>query len=75
MSKVYCRPMSLSKLIRHMQHPERRGKIAVVIGTITDDVRIYKIPKLTVCNSGFPVSWFLSVEYDAESCNNHSLWY
>ena len=24
------------------------GKIAVVVGTITDDLRIYEIPKMTV---------------------------
>ncbi|WP_411026470.1 hypothetical protein, partial [Salmonella sp. s54395] len=49
MSRAYCRPMSLAKLIRHMRHPERRGKFAVIIGTITDDVRIFNIPKLKIC--------------------------
>ncbi|WP_187787995.1 hypothetical protein, partial [Salmonella sp. S146_54837] len=49
MSRAYCRPVSLARLIRHMQHPERRAKIAVVIGTITDDLRIYKIPKVKIC--------------------------
>ena len=32
-----------------MSKKERQGKIAVVIGTITDDVRLYSVPKLSVC--------------------------
>lgn len=27
----------------------RENKIAVVVGSITDDVRLYDVPKLTVC--------------------------
>ena len=33
---------------RHMKKPGREGKIAVCVGTVTDDVRIYKLPKLKV---------------------------
>jgi large subunit ribosomal protein L18e len=32
-----------------MSKKDREGKIAVVIGTITDDLRMYSVPKLTVC--------------------------
>ena len=32
-----------------MQRPGRQGKIAVVIGSITDDTRLFNVPKLTVC--------------------------
>ena len=32
-----------------MKKKERDGKTAVVVGTVTDDLRIYKIPKLRVC--------------------------
>ena len=31
-----------------MKKPDRDGKTAVVVGTITDDVRILKIPKMKV---------------------------
>jgi len=31
-----------------MKKPGRDNKIAVVVGTITDDARIYEIPKLKV---------------------------
>ena len=32
-----------------MSKPERDGKIAVVVGSITNDVREFDLPKLTVC--------------------------
>merc|ERR1711935_1279750 len=40
-------PLSLSKLAKSMESKD--GKIAVVVGTITDDKRIYEIPKISVC--------------------------
>ncbi|KAI9224855.1 60S ribosomal protein L18-B [Blastocladiella britannica] len=45
-SKIYKPPVSLSKLTTHMKG--REDKIAVVVGPITDDVRVHDIPKLTV---------------------------
>lgn len=32
-----------------MKNPQREKLIAVVVGTITDDQRIFEVPKLTVC--------------------------
>lgn len=32
-----------------MKKPGREGLTAVVVGTVTDDSRIFEIPKLTVC--------------------------
>uniref|UniRef100_A0A3B3SK77 Myosin, heavy chain 14, non-muscle n=1 Tax=Paramormyrops kingsleyae TaxID=1676925 RepID=A0A3B3SK77_9TELE len=49
MSKTNRPPLSLSRLIRKMKLPGRDNKTAVVVGTITDDVRIQDIPKLKVC--------------------------
>lgn len=40
-------PISLSKLSKHMT--KRPDSTAVVIGTITDDKRLLKVPKLSVC--------------------------
>merc|ERR1712060_563183 len=40
-------PLSLSKLASSMANKE--GKIAVVVGTVTDDKRLYDVPKVTVC--------------------------
>ena len=40
-------PLSLSKLIKNMQGKDE--KIACVVGPVTDDKRVYDVPKLTVC--------------------------
>ncbi|KAA0703020.1 60S ribosomal protein L18 [Triplophysa tibetana] len=49
MSKTNRPPLALSRLIRKMKLPGRENLTAVVVGTITDDVRILNIPKLKVC--------------------------
>ncbi|PPD91958.1 hypothetical protein GOBAR_DD11106 [Gossypium barbadense] len=46
MSKVNKPPLSLSRLIQYMKGKE--DKIAVVVGTVTDDIRVYEVPALTV---------------------------
>lgn len=46
MSKINRPPLSLSKLIEFMKGKE--DKIAVLVGTITDDVRVMEVPKLRV---------------------------
>ena len=47
MSKTNRPPLSLSKLAKFMKGKE--GKVACVVGTIKDDVRMFEVPKLTVC--------------------------
>ncbi|MBA0708915.1 hypothetical protein Golax_023994, partial [Gossypium laxum] len=44
MSKVNKPPLSLSRLIEFMKGKE--DKIAVVVGTVTDDIRVYEVPAL-----------------------------
>ncbi|MBA0553709.1 hypothetical protein Golob_012861, partial [Gossypium lobatum] len=46
MSKVNKPPLSLSRLIEFMKGKE--DKIAVVVGTVTDDIRVYEVPALKV---------------------------
>ncbi|KAG6748449.1 hypothetical protein POTOM_048370 [Populus tomentosa] len=46
MSKTNKPPLALSRLITYMKGKE--GKIAVVVGTITDDIRVYEVPALKV---------------------------
>ncbi|KAH9786510.1 60S ribosomal protein L18-3 [Citrus sinensis] len=46
MSKVNKPPMSLSRLTKFMKGKE--DKIAVVVGTVTDDIRVYEVPALKV---------------------------
>uniref|UniRef100_A0A8C6AIT8 Ribosomal protein L18 n=1 Tax=Monodon monoceros TaxID=40151 RepID=A0A8C6AIT8_MONMO len=46
MSRSNRPPLSLSRMIRKMKLPGREGKTAVVVGTVTDDVRVQEVPKL-----------------------------
>merc|ERR1711862_611288 len=47
MSRRNKPPLSMSKLIKNMGSKE--GKIAVVVGAVTDDKRVFDVPKLSVC--------------------------
>merc|ERR1711970_1015224 len=49
MSRANRQPLSVARLVRKMKYDGREGKTAVVIGTVTDDLRIFTLPKLTVC--------------------------
>lgn len=49
MSKINRPPISLAKVVRLMKKPGREGLTAVVVGTVTDDKRIWDIPKLSIC--------------------------
>lgn len=49
MSKINRPPISLSKVVRLMKKPGREGLTAVIVGTVTDDSRIFEIPKLSIC--------------------------
>lgn len=46
MSKINRAPLSLSKLAKFMEGKD--GKLAVLVGTITDDVRMLEVPKMRV---------------------------
>jgi large subunit ribosomal protein L18e len=56
MSKINKPPISLGRVVRLMKSPQRAHLIAVVVGTITDDQRIFEVPKLTVSNCVFIIS-------------------
>eukprot|EP00347_Sterkiella_histriomuscorum_P008208 403345963 len=45
-SRINRPPVSLSRLVRHLG--ANQGRIAVVVGTVTDDQRLLEVPKLTV---------------------------
>lgn len=47
MSKINRAPLSLSKLVKFMEGKD--GKVAVLVGTVTDDVRLLEVPKLRLC--------------------------
>ncbi|CAN8265303.1 unnamed protein product [Cochlearia groenlandica] len=46
MSKVNKAPLSLSRLVTFMKGKD--GKIAVLVGTVTDDLRVHEIPAMKV---------------------------
>lgn len=46
-SKVNKPPISVSKIARYMTKQD--GKTAVVVGTVTDDIRLTELPALKVC--------------------------
>ncbi|RNA14966.1 60S ribosomal L18 [Brachionus plicatilis] len=48
MSKTNRPPVSMARLVRKMSQKDRQGKTAVVVGTITNDVRLFEVPKLSV---------------------------
>jgi len=47
MSRRNKPPLSLSKLAKFMENKD--GKIACVVGCVTDDKRLLDVPKVTVC--------------------------
>ena len=50
MSRINRPPLSVSRLAKNMAKGGRDGKTAVVVGTITDDVRMFKVPKIKVAS-------------------------
>ncbi|MCL4131789.1 UNVERIFIED_CONTAM: hypothetical protein GTU68_016257 [Idotea baltica] len=49
MSRIHRPPISLRRVKYLMRKPGRSSKICVVVGSVTDDVRLLKVPKLTLC--------------------------
>merc|ERR1712001_130399 len=49
MSKINRPPLSIARLARNMKKAGNADEIAVCVGTITNDIRIFDIPKMTVC--------------------------
>ena len=46
----YKASLVLANTMCFTQHiPSQEDKIAVIVGTVTDDVRVYEVPKLRVC--------------------------
>lgn len=54
MSRVHRPPIPVSRLVRFMKGKD--GKVAVVVATVTDDVRMYALPAMTICALRFTES-------------------
>merc|ERR1712232_1042709 len=63
MSRMNRPPLSLSKIDRFMKGKE--GKMAVVVGTVTDDVRMLEAPK----------NMKISPCHRVCSCSHHEQWW
>lgn len=48
MSRINRPPLSLSAISKYLTKTADDKRIAVVVGTIVDDKRLFKVPKLTV---------------------------
>jgi large subunit ribosomal protein L18e len=49
LSKTNRPPLSLSKIVRETSHAaDRESKVIVQVGTVTDDIRLLEVPKLTI---------------------------
>ncbi|KAF7799071.1 hypothetical protein EIP86_010301 [Pleurotus ostreatoroseus] len=48
LSKINRPPISLSRIAKETANADRDGKTIVIVGTVTDDVRLIEVPKLTV---------------------------
>lgn len=51
MSRINKPPISVSKVSKYMEKNE--GKVAVIVGTVTDDIRLTELPKLKVGKDDF----------------------
>ncbi|RZC80730.1 hypothetical protein C5167_043320 [Papaver somniferum] len=66
MSKVNKAPLSLSRLIKFMEGKDE--KIAVLVGTVTDDVRTYEVPKMKVAALRFTETTRARIEKAGGEC-------
>lgn len=66
MSKINKPPLSLSRLISYAKGKE--DKIVAIVGTITDDVRAYEVPKLRVCALRFTKTARARIEKAGGEC-------
>merc|ERR1712157_85018 len=49
MSKTNKPPISIARIARRVSKKGCDGKMVVIVGTVTDDVRLLTVPKLSVC--------------------------
>merc|ERR1712168_1118387 len=54
MSKTNRPPVSLARIVRRMKNAG--DKTCIVVGTVTDDIRLLNVPKLTICALRFTES-------------------
>ncbi|CAB3406862.1 unnamed protein product [Caenorhabditis bovis] len=48
MSRRFRQPLSLAQVVRHVKKPGNAEKTIVTLSTVTDDARLYTVPKITL---------------------------
>uniref|UniRef100_A0A7S2Y681 Large ribosomal subunit protein uL15/eL18 domain-containing protein n=1 Tax=Entomoneis paludosa TaxID=265537 RepID=A0A7S2Y681_9STRA len=66
MSKTNKPPIGLHRLSKYMS--KKDGKTAVIVGKVTDDVRMLECPKLSVCALGFTEGARKRIEASGGEC-------
>ena len=59
-------PVSLSKLVKHLK--DKTGRTAVIVGTVTDDLRLLELPKLEVAALRFTEAARARITKNGGSC-------
>lgn len=49
LSRINRPPLSLARLARNLKRDGNSAKLAVCVGTVTNDLRIFDVPKMTIC--------------------------
>mmetsp|Transcript_35519 Transcript_35519/g.80137 ORF Transcript_35519/g.80137 Transcript_35519/m.80137 type:complete len:194 (-) Transcript_35519:203-784(-) len=68
MSKINKPPISVSKVARYMAHESNASKTAVIVGAVTDDIRLTELPALKVCALRFTAGARARIEKAGGKC-------
>jgi len=72
MSRINTPPMSLSKIVAVSANKHagdaHKDKIRVLVGTVTDDTRLYEVPKMTICALRFTATARARIEKAGGEC-------
>jgi len=72
MSKINKPPIALSKIVAVTANTHSakayEGKVRAVVGTVTDDNRLYEVPKMTVCALRFTATARARIEKAGGEC-------
>ncbi|KAK0936545.1 hypothetical protein LTR48_002814 [Friedmanniomyces endolithicus] len=71
-SRINKPPLSLSKIVgvtaNKVSGPALEGKIRAVVGPVTDDNRLYEVPKMTICALRFTATARARIEKAGGEC-------
>jgi len=72
MSKINKPPVALSKIVAVTANSHSaktyEGKVRAIVGTVTDDTRLYEVPKMTICALRFTATARARIEKAGGEC-------